>query len=91
MVIVVIITLQHKAFQKKIPLSKNRITLRYFKQLQNKQGAVFLQPLHLMLFPLYQTTILEVTKLKAFADNKLNIAKMTISHIDRVENTVGKG
>ena len=29
-------------------------------------------------------------KLKAFADDKLNIAKMMISHFDRVENTVGK-
>ena len=35
--------------------------------------------------------ILDVTKLKAFADDKLNIAKMTISLLDRIENTVGKG
>ena len=35
--------------------------------------------------------ILDVTKLKAFADNKLNIAKMTIFLFDRVENTGGKG
>ena len=35
--------------------------------------------------------ILEVTKLKAFADDKLNSAKMMISLFDRVENTVGKG
>ena len=35
--------------------------------------------------------ILAVTKLKAFAVEKLNIAKMTISLLDRVENTVGKG
>ena len=35
--------------------------------------------------------ILDVTKLKAFADDKLNIAKMMISPFDRVENTVGKG
>ena len=32
-----------------------------------------------------------MTKLKAFADDKLNVAKMTISLFDRVENTVGKG
>ena len=32
-----------------------------------------------------------MTKLKAFADDKLNVAKMKISLIDRVENTVGKG
>ena len=33
---------------------------------------------------------LDVTKLKAFADSKLNVAKMTICLFDRVENTVGK-
>ena len=32
-----------------------------------------------------------MTKLKAFADNKLNVATMAISLFDRVENTVGKG
>ena len=35
--------------------------------------------------------ILDVTKLKAFADDKLNIARMMISLLDWVENTVGKG
>ena len=41
---------------------------------------------------LYQTTkLLDMTKLKAFADNKLNFDKMTISLLDRVENTEGKG
>ena len=35
--------------------------------------------------------ILDLTKLKAFVDNKLNVAKMTISLFDRVENTVQKG
>ena len=35
--------------------------------------------------------ILDTIKLKAFANNKLNIAKMTISPFDRAENTVGKG
>ena len=35
--------------------------------------------------------ILDLTKLKAFADDKLKIAKMRISLFDRVENTVGKG
>ena len=35
--------------------------------------------------------ILDVTKLKAFADDKLNVAQMTMSLSDRVENTVGKG
>ena len=33
--------------------------------------------------------ILGVTKLKAFADDKLNVAKMTISLFDTVENVVG--
>ena len=41
--------------------------------------------------PLPNNKILDVTKLKAFADDKLNVAKMTISLLDTVENTVGKG
>ena len=32
-----------------------------------------------------------MTKLKAFADDKINVAKMTISLSNRVENTEGKG
>ena len=31
-----------------------------------------------------------MTKLKAFADEKLNVAKIKLSLCDRVENTVGK-
>ena len=32
-----------------------------------------------------------MTKLKAFTEEKLNIAKMMIALLNRVENTVGKG
>ena len=32
-----------------------------------------------------------MSKLKAFADDKFNLDKMTISLLDRVENTEGKG
>ena len=35
--------------------------------------------------------ILDVTKLKAFVEDKINIAQITISVFDRVENIVGKG
>ena len=35
--------------------------------------------------------ILDVTKLKAFADDKINIAQVKISIFDKVENIVGKG
>ena len=35
--------------------------------------------------------ILDQTKLKAFADDKLNVTKMIISVFERVENIVGKG
>ena len=35
--------------------------------------------------------ILDVTKLKAFADDKINVAQMMISVYDSVENIVGKG
>ena len=41
--------------------------------------------------PLPDNKILEWSKLKAFADDKLNVTKMVISVLDRVENIVGKG
>ena len=41
--------------------------------------------------PLPNDKILDVTKMKAFADGKLNVARMLISLLDRVENTVGRG
>ena len=34
---------------------------------------------------------LDMIKLRAFADDKLNVGKMTISLFDRAENTVRKG
>ena len=43
----------------------------------------------LTLFPNNQ--ILDVTKLKAIAENKINVAPMMISVFGRVENIVGKG
>ena len=39
---------------------------------------------------LLNNKILDMTKLKAFPDEKLNVARMMISSLDRVENTVGK-
>ena len=44
-----------------------------------------------MFNPLPKDKILELTKLKAFADDKSNVAKIANPLIDRVENTVGKG
>ena len=41
--------------------------------------------------PLPNDKIFDMTKLKAFADDKLNINTMTISLLDRAENTEGKG
>ena len=35
--------------------------------------------------------IFDFIKLKAFADNKINVAQMMISVFDRIENNVGKG
>ena len=40
--------------------------------------------------PLPNNKYSDMTKLKAFADKKLNFAKVTIFLWDRVENTVGK-
>ena len=44
-----------------------------------------------LLNPLLDDKILDQTKLKAFADDKLNVTKMIISIFDQVENFVGKG
>ena len=44
-----------------------------------------------MIKPLPNDKILDMTKLKAFSNNKLDVGKMTISLFDRVENIVGKG
>ena len=41
--------------------------------------------------PLPNDKILDVTKLKAFADDHLKVAQMMVSFFDWVENTVGKG
>ena len=41
--------------------------------------------------PVPNDKILAWSKLIAFADNMLNVALMTISLFDRIENTVGKG
>ena len=41
--------------------------------------------------PLPNNKILDMTELKAFADDKLNITEMTISLFQRVENTLEKG
>ena len=35
--------------------------------------------------------ILDVTRLRAFADDKIDLAQMMISVFDKVENIVGKG
>ena len=41
--------------------------------------------------PFPHNKILDRTKLKPFADDKVNVTKMIISVFDRVENNVGKG
>ena len=44
-----------------------------------------------MIYSLPHDKILDQTKLKAFADDKLNVTKKTIFVFDRVENIVKKG
>ena len=44
-----------------------------------------------MVNPFPHDKILDQTKLKAFADDKLNVTKVIISVCDRAENIVGKG
>ena len=41
--------------------------------------------------PFPQNKILDQTKLRAFADDKLNVMKLILSVFDRVENIVAKG
>ena len=41
--------------------------------------------------PLPNDKILDMTKLKAFADDKINVPQIMISVFDRVEDIVGKG
>ena len=44
-----------------------------------------------MLFPFPHNKFLDPTKLKGFANDKLNVTKKIISVFDRVENIVEKG
>ena len=44
-----------------------------------------------VVYPLPNDKILDVTKSKTFADNKLNVTNKTTSLYVRVENTLGKG
>ena len=48
-------------------------------------------PFRKTLNPFPHDKILDQTKLKAFADDKLNVTKMVISVFHRVENIEGKG
>ena len=51
-----------------------------------------LSPIKIVVFnSLPNDLILDMTKVNAFADDKLTVDKMTISLFDRVENTERKG
>ena len=59
-------------------------------EINKKIDTVFKQLIHGKPFnPLPKYKFLDVTKFKAFADDKLNVAKMAIFLFDRAENTVG--
>ena len=53
--------------------------------------SILISPKYLFGKELPNNNFLDLAKLKAFADNKLNVAKIMISVFDRVENIVGKG
>ena len=57
---------------------------------KDKQILVILRE-KVVLNSLPNDKILDVTNLKVFAEDKFNVAKMTVSLFDRVENTVGNG
>ena len=50
-----------------------------------------LAPIHAVLLFTKRHYVELVSILKAYADDKLNVAEMIISFFDRVENIVGKG
>ena len=54
-------------------------------------SAVAVKGGHTLFNPFPHDKILDQTKLKPFADDKLNVTKMIISVFDRVENIVRKG
>ena len=56
--------------------------------LQTAQALLIFFQMHLLL---PDDEILDLTKLKAFADDKLSAAVMLIDAFDRVENIAGKG
>ena len=45
---------------------------------------------NILLNSLPHSKILDLTKFKAFADDKINVAHLMICHFDIVENIVGK-
>ena len=63
------------------PVLPNVVIWNRVKALQNT----------MLINPLPNDNILDETKLKALADDKLNVAKLTISLFERVENIVRKG
>ena len=65
------------------------ITEILLKTALNTIQSVYLQS-RFLFNPFPHNKILDQTKLKAFADDKLNVTKMIVSALDRVENIVGK-
>ena len=70
--------------------SHNKVTSISDRNL-NQHYLYKLYGFHLLHYSLPNDIILDRTKLKAFADDKLNVAVLMIFLFDRVENTVGKG
>ena len=68
-----------------------------FISLRGNLSVIITLPLFLLLFgtkilnPFPHDKILDQTKLKAFADDKLNVTIMIVSGFNRVDNIVGKG
>ena len=51
--------------------------------------GLYCKEMHFNSFP--NNKILDIIKLKVFADDKIKVAQMMISVFDRVDNIVGKG
>ena len=82
---------QHYQMVSFLGLSKTRIMVKDWC-LSSISVMIFSMNISTITFnPFPHKKILDQAKLKAFADNKLNVTKLIISVCDRIENIVGKG
>ena len=85
-----------KSYQSVIGQYRNHVYSLYFcgpdcEFINGTTTSIMIHDMSSSINSLPNNKILDVTKLKAFADDKINAAQMMISVCDRVESIVGKG